>query len=143
MKALRKRMALLCSVCAVSSAVSAQDRVGAIAEVKEILPLVCGDFQQEGNSTRVAIKGDAQAKIDGLLKKLVGLGISGAGEFNSEQYVGVLQAEVGQQLNSVRECRLKVFGDMKELINGKPAGTIIDGDKNAVVNGNGNKVEIK
>ena len=117
----------------------------ALEEVRELLPLVCGEFQSSGSSQSLKITGDAEAKLDGLIKRLVALGVKGATEFSSDEYVGVLRTEVGHELKSVRECRLKIYNDMKDLISGRgPAASIRNqGNQNANINGNGNSVSIK
>lgn len=84
--------------------------------IQEMLTAVCGNFQTSGEGTDFAIKGDASVQLSGLLKKLTDAGIQGAAEFNSDNYVGVLRSEVGTQLNSVRECKERVWKDLSPLL---------------------------
>lgn len=93
--------------------------------VEKMLTAVCGSFQSSGGGNNFSIEGDASAQLSGLLKQLTDAGISGAAGFNSDSYVGVLRSEVGTQLNSVRECRERVWNDLSPLITStsQPRGT--------------------
>lgn len=84
--------------------------------ILEMLPAVCGEFPTSGSSSSFSISGDANTKLKGLLDKLADLGIDGAVDVDTDEYVGVLRSEVGEQLNSVRDCRERVWSDMRSLI---------------------------
>jgi len=88
----------------------------ALDEISEFAEKFCGDYQREGSFERYAASGTAKAEIDGLLKRLVAIGVKGAAEFDSSSYVGVLRRELGGELKSVRECRLKIWNDLKSAV---------------------------
>lgn len=67
----------------------ALDKSAAYQEIKDMLPVVCGSFDANGNSKSLSVKADAEANVNGLLRKLADLGVKGATEFNSDSYVGV------------------------------------------------------
>ncbi|PSJ61123.1 hypothetical protein [Kumtagia ephedrae] len=123
-----------------SSPASAQETPQQI--IQSMMAAVCGDFQNTGSANSLKIEGNAEAKLSGLMKKLADLGLSGAATFNSEDYVGVLRTEVGSQLNSVRDCRLRVYGDLSPLLKeARQGGSITNtGDGNANIIGSGNTV---
>ncbi|GHA50821.1 hypothetical protein GCM10008927_15080 [Amylibacter ulvae] len=92
--------------------------------LREMMDAVCGEYQYSGGQQGVKISGDAEAKIGGIMNKLVDVGVSAAGEFNEKEYVGVLRAEAGAQLMDVRACRKKVFDDMKVMVVSTPVEKI-------------------
>lgn len=124
-----------------ATAVLAQD-TQQIAIAKEMLTSVCGEFPEtKGEGQTLTIRGDAEAKLTGLVKKLADIGVAGAGSFASDKYVGMIRSEVGGELKSVRDCRLKVWPDVKNLATGQKTGDqIINsvGDRTNNIIGNNN-----
>lgn len=164
MESWKSAIATTALIAPITVSAAADDKgTEALALVRETLPLVCGDYPKDGSDQKVTIKGQAQAQLTGLLKKLADLGVSGAAEFNSEKYVSVLRSELGSELKSVRACREKVYEDFRKIIatgntkKPKPASAIqqppssqattitvnTNGDGNAtIVNGQSNAVSI-
>lgn len=144
MKTLRSCL-IAVSLCAPTTMLAQDKQQAAIEAVRELLPLVCGEFPRGGSSQQFEIKGNAEAKVEGLVKKLIDLGIQGATEFKSEEYVGVLRSEVGQEIKSVRQCNEKIYNDMKALIVEGNSSVHINnkGDNNTNIVGDGNSVNAK
>jgi hypothetical protein len=62
------------------------------------------------------VAGDVKAELKGLAKHLADLGVSGTGSINSDEYVGVLRPDLPSALNSVRDCKLKVFDKLEQKL---------------------------
>ena len=84
--------------------------------IKQFAEELCGSFSQGGSDQSVAFQGDAEAKLKGVLDKLADMGVSGTAKFDSGKYVGVLQKELGKELQSVRDCRLTVWQDLRVTV---------------------------
>lgn len=98
---------------------------------------ICGSFNYEGSSQTLTISGDVEAELNGLVRKLVNLGVSGAANFESKKYINVLHEELGGELKSVRDCNLIVWPDLKNLVTGQPTTNVVI-DKTINSNGNSN-----
>lgn len=86
----------------------------------EMMEAICGDYQYTGTKQELSIDGAAEAKIGGIMGKMVDVGVKGAAGFNEQEYVGVLRKELGAQLTDVRACRMQVYKDMKEVVFSAP-----------------------
>lgn len=111
-RALAIAMAGLLPGAAMAQSVNAK----ALEEINDFASSFCGDYYREGSSKQFGAEGAAQAELDGLLKKLTNIGVKGAAAFDSKSYVGVLQGELGDELKSVRDCRLKIWNDLKGAV---------------------------
>ncbi len=80
------------------------------------LPQICSEFTHSGSSESMVVSGDATAKLNNLLKKLADFGVKGTGEIKSEQYVGVPQTQLADQLNQTRACRKDLFDKIFPII---------------------------
>lgn len=85
------------------------------AIIQEIQIATCGKIERSGSSFKV--QGDAEIKVGTLMKKLVDLGVNGAAKIDSEEYVGVIREEVGKDIQSTRQCNMKIWDDLKFLMN--------------------------
>ena len=87
---------------------------------------ICGEFLQSGSRSELEISGEANARLKGLIKELVDLGLSGAADFDTEKFVNVAQSDLADELANMRDCRLRIWNDLKDsVINsaaGKPGG---------------------
>ena len=52
------------------------------------------------------------AELNELIKKLVPIGVDGAARFDTNSYSGVLRKELATELADIRECKMKIFGDL-------------------------------
>jgi hypothetical protein len=100
-----------------------------VAILREIVPLICGNFEISGSSKTFTLSGDAKAHLANLFKKLADLGIAAAGNLNVEEYTGVLRTEIAPQLSGVRECRLKVWADLKSKLFPGPESSLSLGEQ--------------
>jgi hypothetical protein len=81
---------------------------------------ICGEYKDEGSSESIDISGEINAEIQGLLKKLAGLGISGTAAYNDKSYQGVLQKDLAELLKNQITCKENVALQFKALV---PMGT--------------------
>lgn len=94
----------------------------ALAEIRSFAESFCGDlFDAGGSSESLALEGAAKAEIDGLLKKLVSIGVEGAASFDSGEYVGVLREQLSAERSDNRDCRMTIWNDLKAGVVSAPA----------------------
>lgn len=74
---------------------------------------LCQTVPLETSANRLELSGSAKAELDGIVKKLASLGISGAGKYESASSQNVLQKDLAQVLNESRNCRKQVWDDLK------------------------------
>lgn len=86
--------------------------------IKEIAEIICGRYLDHGSSRVVSANGEAKAELQILLKKLVDLGIEGAGSLDIEQYEGVVRSELRDELSDIRKCRLSIWPDLRDRLLG-------------------------
>ena len=65
------------------------------------------------SSDKVELTGTAKAELEGVVKKLANLGVSGAAKYDSASSQNVLQTDLAKVLNESRSCRLQVWNDLK------------------------------
>lgn len=85
----------------------------ALKEISDFAKDFCGEYATGGSRENLQLEGSAKAELDGFLKKLTDIGVEGAAQFDTGEYVGVLQQELRGELQSVRDCRLKIWSDLK------------------------------
>jgi len=103
------------------SAASAQSlNLEALRAVQEFAAEFCGELMTEGSSQNVKVDGSAEAKLSGLLDKLADIGVQGTAEFDQQKYVGLVREELGDDLKNNRECRTRVWDDLKVAVISKP-----------------------
>ena len=85
----------------------------ALKTIGDFAERLCQTVPLETKSEKVELSGSAKAELEGIVKKLVGLGISGAGKYSSENSKNVLQKDLADVLKETRNCRLQVWNDLK------------------------------
>ncbi len=126
----------------------ARDQV--LKDITETAKEICQSppLEQSGSSTE--LKGDAKAKVAGLLGRLADLGVSGAAQFQSNKSMGVLQKDLAESIKSGNDCRFQVFKTLTNKFlpdaqpsfaattNGTPVGNITQGPCSALQIGGSN-----
>lgn len=87
------------------------------SEVENFSDAVCGQLEISGNSEKLELSGEADASLKLLSAKLGEIGFSGAIDFISDKYIGVLQKDLASDRTDIRDCRLKVWSDLRGLVN--------------------------
>jgi hypothetical protein len=75
---------------------------------------ICSIVSHAGNYESLKVKGDVKAELNGLIKQLADLGVSGAADFSSEHFENVLRDQLASTIERNAECKLKVFNSLQE-----------------------------
>lgn len=73
----------------------------------------CKDIPLEATADSLELSGQAKAQLHGIVRKLAGLGIEGAGQYQSSEYQGLLQEDIVEGLRYSMDCRLQIWKDLK------------------------------
>ena len=111
-------------ICTASAAICLFLPIGAAAQTTtsstEALKTI-GDFAErlcqtvplDTKSEKIELTGSAKAELEGIVKKLANLGVSGAAKYDSASSKNVLQKDLAEVLKDSRNCRLQVWNDLK------------------------------
>ena len=88
----------------------------ALKQIQIFATNFCGAYYREGSSQKLELDGKAEAKLNGLLKKLTDMGISGAAKFSSMKYIGLHQGDLAPEYKNIRACKLQIWNDLKNTI---------------------------
>jgi hypothetical protein len=72
------------------------------------------------------IEGEAEVELNNLAKKLIDLGIEGAGSLSQGEYSGVLREQLSDELRDNRRCRENIFNAMFSIVFGAAPETALD-----------------
>ena len=99
--------------CMISDSAFTDDRASEIEALKLIsntADQICNEnLAQRSNRDEISIQGSARAEIDGLAKKLLDLGIEGAGSYKGVETEGVVQRDLASAIRSQAGCKQGVF----------------------------------
>lgn len=84
---------------------------------------ICKDLPRTASESKVTLTASGVAELQGLVKKLAKLGISGAAGYTSTESVrGLLEADMLPALADQNKCRIHVFDKLEEkLLSAAPA----------------------
>jgi hypothetical protein len=74
---------------------------------------VCSTVKQAGTSESLDVKGEVKAQLNGLIKQLADLGISGAADFKSDQYENVIRTDLATAIQNNAQCKFNVFDKLQ------------------------------
>lgn len=105
---------------------SADTTAGILAAIGEAADRICVPVAQSGHTTQTAAKGNVQAGLSWLTRRLADLNLTGTGEIASTEYQGLLQNDLAATLGDIRKCKLHVFESLqrKLLPDVSPSGTL-------------------
>lgn len=90
------------------------------AQIEEALTIInnfadrlCEKVPLETRTENIDLNGTAKAELGSVVKKLGNLGITGAAKYSTTESQNVLQKDLANVLNQTRECKLKVWNDLK------------------------------
>jgi len=95
-----------------SQSLDAQARV--LSLITDAADKICGIVNHAGNSQSMKVKGDIKAQLNGLIKQLADLGITGAIDYSADQYQEVIQSDLAATIQHNAECKLRVFDKLQE-----------------------------
>ncbi len=103
----------------------------ALAQIIKTANEICQSAPLEETSRGIDLKGDANAKLGGLVGKLADLGIAGAGEYQTNRSLGVLQKDLIIAIQSANGCKLEVFRTLeKDLLRGRAVNVAPENNSN-------------
>jgi hypothetical protein len=82
---------------------------------------ICQTAPLDESSSKVQLNGTAKAEVNGVLKKLTDLGISGAANYESEEARGVAHAQLADAIAKGNDCKRDVLRELKTMIPGLAA----------------------
>jgi hypothetical protein len=106
----------LVGTAAVSTGIYAQSleaQAKALDLITKTADNICSIVTQAGSSQSLKVQGDVKAQLSGLIRQLADLGISGAADFTTDQYEGVIHADLATALQHNAECKLKIFDTLQ------------------------------
>jgi hypothetical protein len=69
----------------------------------------CKEIPLEGEQRQSRLSGQARAELSNILRRLVDLGIDGAGEINLDEYAGFERSDLLPAFQTNQECRLNIL----------------------------------
>jgi hypothetical protein len=110
------KRAFLCGVVVsgLSSHANAADTAKALQEITDTANKLCGDVAQKGHTNRVQIQGDVKTELNGLVKRLADLGVTGRAMIDDTEYVGVVQDQLADTLKISGDVRYRYLIPLKE-----------------------------
>jgi hypothetical protein len=84
----------------------------ALKAISQTASEICTTAPIHEQHRNVELTGDAKAKLDGVVGKIVGLGLQGAAKYSSGNSRGVLQKDLAKALKDGNDCRLTVFNTL-------------------------------
>jgi hypothetical protein len=102
------------SMIGAANAESLDAHVKALDSITKAVAEICTTISTAGNVQSLKVKGDVKAQLDGLIRHLANIGISGVADYSADEYQNVIQADLAATLKNNVECRLKVFDKLQE-----------------------------
>lgn len=103
-----------------SSANPVANQQEALNTIADFADRICERIPLVGGEKGMELSGGAKAELNGVLSRLVNLGIEGAVRYKDTSYQGLLQEDLVDALNDSRACKERIWNDFK--------GKIIDPD---------------
>lgn len=85
----------------------------ALNDIANFADRICNNLPLTGSGEDLELSGDAKAELNGLINKLVSLGIHGAVKYKKTNYENVLQKDLATSLKDSANCKLEVFRELK------------------------------
>jgi hypothetical protein len=92
------------------------DQANALKLITDTADKICNVVTAAGSSRSFDVDGQVKAELGGLASRLAGVGISGSGKLNEEQYQNVLRQDLAGTLRDNAACKLKVFETLSSKI---------------------------
>ena len=98
-----------------------------LEEVASFSEKICGELATKGTRSILNVDGGLNANAEGLLNKFLGsAGIEGNIALAKESYENVLRKDLGSELQSNRECRIKMVELGQKYCSGDLVNTRLD-----------------
>ena len=123
---------MLTSVAAAQNSRALEEGVNLIVSTAEA---VCLAASTQGSSGSTSVEGEVDGGLGVLSKRLLELGIEGAGRLTEEEFSNVLREDLAAELNDNRRCREKIFDAMFARIFGDTPETVLSDAQQKVLEG--------
>src|SRR5271165_4640514 len=104
---------LICSIGAAGQAWSQEsltDQTKALSVISDTADRLCGNaIDPAGQKTKTNYNIAASTGLDGVLARLVGLGVKANADLSKEEYHGVVQEQLASALKDSQDCKRDVF----------------------------------
>jgi hypothetical protein len=97
-----------------SSADTLESQREALKEIRATANDLCSDINSNVTVSELELSGSAKAKLEGLIGKVVDLGIEGAGKYKGGGYNGPLQEQLAKAIHDRDNCRKHIFDILQE-----------------------------
>jgi hypothetical protein len=77
---------------------------------------ICNVIKTDSTTERVKVTDEAKAALRSLIKQLADLGISVQDQYSTENYAGVLQAELAKTLKNGADCKLQALDKLVDRL---------------------------
>lgn len=88
----------------------------ALRVISEFADRFCKDVPLAGERNSAAASAEAQARVNGLLKRLTEIGGSLGGTVGTESFRGLLREDLLAALQDTNKCRLQVWADLRDRL---------------------------
>jgi hypothetical protein len=90
----------------------------ALKVISDFATEMCGQIPLEGTSDNLDLSGNAKAKLNNTITKIVDLGVEGAAKYKTDEYKGLLRTDLIKALSESKNCKLEVWRDLKNKLLG-------------------------
>lgn len=116
MRVLRTSCLAALSLCILSSQSAGQEQdildrqVRALKAITQTAIEICNEIKTQGHSSSVEASGNVKAKLSGVAKKLVDLGVEGSGKYTTQEHeITVLQQDLASAIKYNADCKKGVL----------------------------------
>jgi hypothetical protein len=88
----------------------------ALGDIVKAANELCVAAPLDYHESHVALSGQAQAKVNGVIGKLVGLGVTGAAQYQETDAKGILQQHLADAIATSDNCKLAVLKELRAMI---------------------------
>ena len=117
MSGVARLFAFCFAIVAASEAQAQSQTIDAQAKALDLITKtadsVCSIVTLAGNSQNLKVKGEVKAQLNGLIKQLADLGISGDADFNSDKYEGLIRTDLAAAIQNNAQCKFNVFDKLQ------------------------------
>ena len=114
---------------------SAQELEDGVELIIQVAEQICLNTSTSGSSSQVELDGNADASLGVLSKRLIDLGIEGAGRLNETEFSNVLREDLAVEIQDNRRCRESVFDAMFARVFLDTPDTILSDAQKAALEG--------
>ena len=105
---------MLTPVAARADEIATQTKI--LGVITGVAASICENVEQSGSDTKEIISGKVGVQLPELTRKLLDLGVEGAGKLESDQYKGVIRDQLADVIKHTTDCRKGVFDKLIDVL---------------------------